>query len=458
MSCRAPFGLRAVLTARRLGLALMISLSAVSCRTTGVAQSPPPPPVLQPHVAMSPPTQAAGPLGLAECLHIALANQPRIAAARTDLALAHERNQTLLALRVPCFLAPDLPVRRQQSYLGITSAAAGVDKAEREATYAVMRTWFTVLFAREQERVARKVVDQLEATRKAAQGQLDAGAKGVTNSDVQRSLVYVRLAQTKQEEAEAGIKRALAALKESMGVGPDYPLEVPELNLPTPPYQPSREQVITLALARRGEIIQAGTFADVTALEAEAQSVSKGLRVQTFAAGSDIHATNVPQKVANNEYRPGAIPPEMPNMLVGHKCERVQQAQTLHARAVTMLQTGKNLIALEAEDAYLRWEQADRQAKRAQEAATTGDKMASDMSMDFTSGANIRVETLINAQVTASQARGQFNEFRYRQILALVDLERITAGGFCAGLIEAVSAPPTAKEGTGAGRDGKKPE
>jgi hypothetical protein len=43
---------------------------------------------------------------------------------------------------------------------------------------------------------------------------------------------------------------------------------------------------------------------------------------------------------------------------------------------------------------------------------------------------------VVNARVLASQARGQYNELRYRQIIALADLERATAGGFCARLAE----------------------
>jgi outer membrane protein TolC len=395
------------------------------------------------------PAQPAGPLGLLECLQLAHERQPRIARGRIELALAQERYQTLLALRVPNVLAPDLPIRRRQSSLGLPAATAALDKSEREAAYAVTRSWFTVLFARAQEKVARKVVTDLEAVRQAAKLQLEAGAKGVSTADVERGLVYARLAQTKQIEAEGGVKRALAALREAMGMGPDFHIDVPDRALPDPKQKPVLEQVVALALGRRGEIIQAGVFADVVGLEVEAQAVSCGLRVQTFAAGSDVHSTNTPQKIANSEYRPGAFPPEMPTVLFGHKSERCAQAKTLHARAGALLQTSRNLIALEAEDAFLRWQQADRQAARAQEAATAGDKMASNMRMDFTSGATVPVETLINALVTASQARGQFNEFRYRQILALADLERITAGGFCAGLVEAVMAPaPEKKNGS----------
>jgi len=72
----------------------------------------------------------------------------------------------------------------------------------------------------------------------------------------------------------------------------------------------------------------------------------------------------------------------------------------------------------------------------AREAAETGDKLAEDLTKDFTSGAKVKVEEVVNARVLAAQARSQYHEFLYKEILALADLERITAGAFCAGFVE----------------------
>src|SRR5262249_23100386 len=155
-------------------------------------------------------------------------------------------------------------------------------------------------------------------------------------------------------------------------------------------------------------------------------------------AGSDIHAFQVPQEVHNTEYRPGAVPPEMPTMLVGSRAERQKHAQSLHVRARAAAEVARNLIALEAEDAYLRWEEATLQVGPAREAAETGDRLADDLTKDFTAGLKVKVEEVINARVLAAQARSQYNEFLYKQDLALADLERISAGGFCAGFVEAV--------------------
>src|SRR5262249_30909685 len=125
----------------------------------------------------APPPAEVVTLDLPRCLHQALGRQAPVATAPGMRVPAQDSQRALEPLRVPLILAPDLPTRRQQAALGVVAAAGGVDQAEREAAYAVTRTYFTVLFAREQERVTRSVVDRLSATREAAQGMLKGGAR-----------------------------------------------------------------------------------------------------------------------------------------------------------------------------------------------------------------------------------------------------------------------------------------
>jgi len=318
----------------------------------------------------------------------------------------------------------------------VTAAAAGLEQDQRDAAYAVARTYFTVLYAREQERIARGVVDRIGATRDAAQRGLDAGAADLTSADVNRATVYQRLAETRRIQATSGVKRALAALKEAIGLEPECLLDVPPGRLPEPDVRPNRDEVVVSALARRGEMIQAGIFAQIVCLEVEAQGTSVLQRMQTFAAGTDVHARPVPQGVRSSEYRPGAVAPEMPGLLAGNRSERVQHTRALYARAGAMVATTRNLIALEADDAFLRWEEASQQVSAAREAADAGDKLANEQNRDFIAGLKVKVDEVVNAQVVAAQARSQYNQFLYQQVLALADLERVTAGGFCAGLVE----------------------
>ena len=200
--------------------------------------------------------------------------------------------------------------------------------------------------------------------------------------------------------------------------------------------------MIAAALARRGSLVKAGVFAEVASLEVAAQALGHHRRLETFSSGSDIHSGQVPQVVRGAEYRPGGVPPEMPSVLVGPRPERVKHAESLQCRAAAALEGTRDLIALEAEDAFLQWEQASLQSAEALAATDEADRMAEDLTKDFTAGAKVRVEEVVNARVLASQARSQANEFRYRQLLSLADLERITAGAFRLRLAEAGSPRP----------------
>jgi hypothetical protein len=63
--------------------------------------------------------------------------------------------------------------------------------------------------------------------------------------------------------------------------------------------------------------------------------------------------------------------------------------------------------------------------------------LADDFDKDYAGGARVKVEDVVNARVLASQARSQYNEFLFRQIIGLAELERVTSGGFHAGLSDA---------------------
>jgi outer membrane protein TolC len=380
-------------------------------------------------------------LSLEECQRLALAKQPKVNAHRASLAAAQNGKHALDKLRIPASLSGQIPCRRQQAELAIGAAAAGLDRAEREAVYAVTRTYLTVVFAREQERVAKSTVERLNAIKEAAQKALDAGVRDATAADVQRSLVYQRLAETKHIQATQGVERARIALREALGLGPECSVDIPPGNLPDVTTEPSRQAVVSAAVTRRGELLQATLAAQIAELEVGAQGTSIFQQMSTVAAGLDFHSTQVPTGSNGTEYQPGGLLPEMPTLLVGNKHERMKQARDCAARAATLVETARNLVALEAEDAFLRWQEASQQARKAREAADTGDKLADDLRKDLAAGLKVKVEDVIGARVLAAQARGDYNEFHYRELVALADLERATAGGFAAGRLEVVESP-----------------
>jgi hypothetical protein len=194
--------------------------------------------------------------------------------------------------------------------------------------------------------------------------------------------------------------------------------------------------VLNAALTRRAELIQARLFAEVACLEVDAQSTSFAQRMPTFAAGSDVHAVVVPQGSNAADYRPGAVPPLVPSLLVGSRAERIKHAEALRARAESVADSTRNLIALEFDDAFSRWEEASGQARKAKDAADEGDKLADGLRKSFTAGLKVKVEEVVTSRVLASQARSEYNEFLFKQIIALADLERASGGGFNAGLAD----------------------
>jgi hypothetical protein len=428
-----------------LAVAFTAVAHAVAQSGTAPAQKNVPPAVLAPGANAAPALGSSGaPLGLVECRAIARSQQPRIAVQHASLAAAEDACRALEALKFAVLVDPELPVRRRQAAMGINAAIAGVDQAEHESDYAVTRTYFSVLYAREQERVARDIVDRLSSIHQAVKQQVESGARDASEADVRRAEVYLRMATAKKIEAAVGVRRATNALLEAMGFGCDGNIEITIGRLPELDAHPIQEEIIALALARRGELIRSNVLADVACLEVEAQNVCVAYRKETFAAGTDIHAVLIPQGIQNTEYRPGAVAPEYPTMLAGSRQERVRHAQSLYARARSAADVARNLIVLDAKDAYLRWEEAARQISEAKQGADSGEYLANELSKAFTSGLKVKVEEVVSARVLGAQARASYNEAVFHQLLALADLERVTAGGFNARLAEAsiVAAQP----------------
>jgi outer membrane protein TolC len=374
-------------------------------------------------------------LTLAECLRIARDHQPALAGHRASLAAASAQLRGLNQIPIPSCLSRDLAVRRQQSEMGVTVAAAGLDQSVHETVYAVTRTYMAVLYARRQEAVAREAVDKLKLSRQNANRLLKAGNPDVTQSDVDKLDVYVALAESRRFEAAQGTERATAALREAMGVGPDSGLEPAEGPIPYTKRDFDVKELIALALARRGEMTQASTVADVVELEIKAQGYSHKLKKETFAAVVDLHARQIPQGTTNGEYRPGALGLEVPTTMAGPRSARVERTQDLHDRALAVVEKTRGLIALEVEDAYLKWREAANRVAALEGTPDRASKLADTTMNRFAEGGKVPAEDVVRSSLVSSQAQASYNEALYQHALGLAALERVTAGGVDAGLI-----------------------
>lgn len=380
---------------------------------------------------------------LLDCLRIANERQPTLLAARASLAARLAAQKGVNELRPPACLAPDLPIRRKQSLRGVDAAQAELYQAEYDTSYAVIRMYYTAVYARQQNEVARDVVTGLEFWRDLVGRIVQGGGDPNLNQDVvDRINVYLKLAEAKQAQAVIGVDRALAAMREAMGVGNDVGEFRPaDTKLPVPTVKPDKDTIIALAVSRRGEIVQALVVADVTRLEICAQSMYK-LRplVRTFASSSDIHAKSVPTGLRNGEYKPGAMGAEMPANVAGNREARMAQVQAYSARADAVVEKTRMLITLEAEDAYENWLESERQVEANRDAARLAKLLAERTRNNVN---NIKKEDILQTDILAGQAQAAYNEALYHQILSLANLERITAGGFNAGIVPAPAAVTT---------------
>jgi outer membrane protein TolC len=381
----------------------------------------------------APVAAAAAPLTLDDCIHLAFERQPALSAARASLAAAEDGRHALdnLPIYARC-MTRELPFRKQQACLGVTIASAQLLQAEWEARYAVTRNYFSVIYVRLQQDLLSKVIKDAEKGRKRAKELLDSRNPDVkvTQIDIDLFDINIDLLRARQVEATVGEQKALAALREAIGIGPEHPLEITPGTLPAALDGLDREALIKAALANRGELTQVTAARQVTELEIAAQDRNHfGLKVGTFAGAADIHAQPVPQGTANGEYRPGAIGPEMPPMLVGKHNDRVARAADLSARAGAVVDKTYNLVSLEADNGYLKWLEARDKLKNFAKAQPTTLSLA-DRAWKRFEGGNTSGSEYMQATTLQDQVRAQYNDALYMHALSLAALERITAGGF----------------------------
>jgi len=192
-----------------------------------------------------------------------------------------------------------------------------------------------------------------------------------------------------------------------------------------------KESIVAMALDRRPELALAAAGVDAFRLEVYAQGRLHFRRsVPTLAAGADIHAQEVPQAVRTlKDYRPGAIPPEMPHQLVGTKYDRVCRAMAFSQKAESVYEKARNLVILEAETAFYDLELATERLTVATGKESEGRELMSYARTNFEQ--NREKDLLFQTFVAGARARSDYVDAVYQYLLVLAAIERITAGGVC---------------------------
>ncbi len=398
-----------------------------------VSRQAEPPKASEPNQPPKPVVTANTTLSLAECIAIGLERQPNLKAAQHSLAAAELGLTSLNNLRAATgLISPDIPIRKQQAARGVAVGAAEVQKVHNETVYDITRMYYTFIYARQQEQTASDVITTLDVFRKFLEEILKAGVVDpkvkVTKFHLYTIMDVISEVRKQRVNAVAGQKASLQALKEAMGVEPEFDFIPRDTELPIMGGEVTQDQVVCLALARRPELVQAAAGVDAFRLEICAQAkINFRQIVPTLGAGSDLHARPIPIAVRNGEYRPGALGPEMPSNLVGKKEDRVARATEYALRQDAVYEKTYNLVRLEAINSFLTWEATNEKMKEAKKRFENARIQVEEARK--AAAARQDPEFVIRTEALAGKAQAEYVEAVYEHLKSLATLERVTAGG-----------------------------
>jgi outer membrane protein TolC len=369
-------------------------------------------------------------LSLGECLAIGAEKQPVVAAAAASLRGAEVGYATIVNLMkkpLTGFIAPDLPYRLQQAERGLSVAQADVAKALQENRYDIVRLYYSFVYARQQDNTAADIVTQMKIYYSVAV-ELSKEPGKISSFKIFAMEEAINEIQKLRVTARTGQSLALAALKEAMGVEQCFDFVPRDTELPIMGGTVSECQVVQFAQTLRPELAMASAGVDAFRLEICAQGALKNRnRVPTLAAGSDLHSRILPVPHRNGEYRPGAIAPEMPTLLVGSRNDRVARACEISARQDTVYDKTFQLVTLEAINAFHNWYGASAKLEMAKARYERGKKVVEE-SRTIAGTINDQ-ELLIRNEALGGKAQSEFIEAVFEHIKYLATLERVTAGG-----------------------------
>ena len=109
---------------------------------------------------------------------------------------------------------------------------------------------------------------------------------------------------------------------------------------------------------------------------------------------------------------------------------RVDRASNVFARAGAAADKAYNLIALEAEDTFFKWEEAVSKIAKYTQAAKDAEALSQRATSALDSGVIQSYRDVLEILVIGAQIQANLNEAQYNHAVALTELERVTAGGF----------------------------
>lgn len=366
-----------------------------------------------------------------ECIRIAHERSPILKSLRIRIesAIVGQKGIEKTSRIIHNLISPDLQYRRVQAVNGITAAETELMQAEHDVTFNVVRTYYSAVYAKEQIRLTSDLEKTLKEYLNFVKAAVAEGSvRELEKTDEEVFLQYFTSAVDKRLQAEAGYLRAMEGLRHEMNFDNEAPFTPADESVPDVDAPIDADLAVAQALYRRGEIALARIGVDVMGLEVEAQRALRfTLRQSTAAAASDVHSRLVPLGTRDGEYRPDAIAPDFPTLLVGDRKIRAERATVLLAGQEILLEKTRALVKLETMNAVIRFEEAKKRVKQWKLAADAGAASVERKRKDV-NGKPVDTK-ILNLEGLAAQSRGTYNEVRYLQLMALATIERATAGG-----------------------------
>ncbi len=375
---------------------------------------------------------------LSEALELMNQNHPRIHAAEASLRGSEAGLRGVQNLPLFAKLSPDMKFRRQQSELGIEVADAGLRQEIRDTSYGVARSYFLVVYSKQQRDLSTQVLDILGKNIKALE--LKRALKKTPEDEIKMQKLQLGLVEAKHKNslATTGFERAKALLIEEAGgrkkIGLIEPMETefPSydlLGLLTPEFI---EEMIEKTVVIREEVIKSSKASQILALEVNAQRSARfNPKFRTFASGSDLHYIPIGVQGRGENFTPEVITIEMPSSLVGKKTDRVARAQAFADRGAAVEESTKNLIRLEVRNAFQLLLETRTSFNELKKVEPELKKIISELH-----DAPLKFLNADNAELfeRAGKMLGNYNHAKFITMDNLADLERITSGTFSVGL------------------------
>ena len=372
------------------------------------------------------------PVTLAQCLEIALANQPRIHAELSSQESAEVQSRYMERLRPLGRLSPPLAARVHQSDIGLERARVGFDQQVEDTFYMVRRAYFTQVYAKRLLAFIEPIEQLMGRTEKAlATKKLVQKATGKWNSEQENLLMRLRiehaLIQGKANDARAGIRESIALLVEEMGGATKLGFQPVTASLELPVASPvlSLPELTKLVQDHSGDLRQARAGREAMQWEVRAQDQFAFFRksVPTFAGYSDTKNIPIPPAERGELIvRPSVPGLETPHNLAGPRRVRVARASLLADRACSVEESIHNLVRLQMRRTFEEYADVQANTKILAERAI--------QAREFIDGLSGKIFTESESQLLAASGQmvREWERIQFLRCILLADMVRQTGG------------------------------